>query len=57
MKTAFPVDKFDLKGFIQNTLEYCEQNVSEGIEPSSAIAWCLKPQATIWAPKSRHRLL
>ncbi len=37
MKTAFPLDKFDLKGFIQNTLEYCKQNVSEGIEPSSAI--------------------
>ena len=37
MKTAFPVDKFDLKGLIQNTLEYCKQNVSEGIEPSSAI--------------------
>ena len=37
MKAAFPVDKFDLKGFIQNTLEYCKQNVSEGIEPSSAI--------------------
>jgi len=37
MKTAFPLDKFDLKGFIQNTLEYCERNVSEGIEPSSAI--------------------
>jgi hypothetical protein len=37
MKTAFPLDKFDLKGFIQSTLEYCKQNVSEGIEPSSAI--------------------
>jgi len=37
MKTAYPIDKFDLKGFIQSTLEYCKQNVSEGIEPSSAI--------------------
>jgi len=37
MKTAYPIDKFDLKGFIQSTLEYCKQKVSEGIEPSSAI--------------------
>jgi len=37
MKTAFPVDKFDLKGFIKSTLEYCKQKVSKGIEPSSAI--------------------